>query len=126
MEKFEIFNIGLKLKKLNTPYHTELMKQEGGTILTDFYSYLNQLDAYKKQLEAEQQAKYEAYENELMYNPELTYEEFLMSCPTTITSLQEPVIPETVQAFMEKYLGVRATQQSKINYTSDQNTFQKW
>lgn len=109
---------------LNTPYYTYKMEQEG--VLSDFYAYMDEKVEYDAQIQAEEQAKYKAYELLLQENPNLTWEEFLMSCPTTITSLEEPVIPETVQAFMEKYLGVKATQQSKINYTSDQNTFQKW
>lgn len=117
-------NIYVDPSKFDTPYYAYKMEQEG--ILTDFYSYMDEKLEYDAQVQAEEQAKQEAYENELMYNPELTWEEFLMNHPTTITSLEEPVIPETVQAFMNKYLGVKATQQSKINYTSDQNTFQKW
>lgn len=122
----KILNIAFALEQLNTPVMQYAMEQEGGTVKEDYLEYSLEKFKYDKQLGAEEQAKYEAYELALQDNAELTWEEFLMSYPTTIISLEEPVIPETVQAFMNKYLGVKATQQSKINYTSDQNTFQKW
>lgn len=100
---------------LNTPYHTTKMAQEGGTTLTDFYSYLDEKYAYDKQLEAEQKAKYEAYELLLKDNPNLTWEEFEQTYGNTsmmnrrkkrslVERLEEPVIPESVKKFMEKYL----------------------
>lgn len=96
------------ISQLDTPAMQYAMELEG--VKQDYLEYSLEKFKYDKQLEAEEQARYEAYKNELMYNSELTWEEFLMSYPTTITSLQEPVIPETVQAFMDKYLGVKATQ----------------
>lgn len=125
------------IQTLNTPVMVYVMEQEGGTVKEDYLNYSLEKMKYDAQVQAEEQAKYEAYENELMYNPELTWEEFLMSYPTTITSLQEPVIPETVQAFMDKYLGVKATQTKvddsnaetlEINNdtTSPRTYFEKW
>lgn len=97
--------------QLNTPYHTTRMSEEGGTTLTDFYSYLDKKYAYDKQLEAEEQDKYEAYELLLQDNPELTWEEFeqqygnnVMMNLSLVERLEEPEIPETVKKFMEKYL----------------------
>ena len=96
---------------LNTPYHIDLMEQEGGTTKQDFYTYLGEKFAYDKQLEAEQKAKYEAYELLLRENHNLTWEEFEANYGNNIMmdlsleeKLKEPVIPQTVQDFMEKYL----------------------
>ena len=86
---------------LNTPYYVNKMKQEGGTTLDDFYSYMDNKIIYDKQLEAEQQAKYEAYQLALQSNPNLTYEEFIASL---IPVIEEPTIPQSVQEFMKKYL----------------------
>lgn len=96
---------------LNTPYHTTRMAQEDGTTLTDFYAYLDEKYVYDKQVEAEQKAKYEAYELLLQENPELTWEEFGQTYGNTsmmnlslVERIQEPQIPESVVKFMEKYL----------------------
>lgn len=89
---------------LNTPYHTAKMMEEGGTTLTDFYSYMDEKVEYDKQLEAEERAKYEAYQLALRENPELSYDDFLTGYPTTISTLREPVIPQSVKNFMDKYL----------------------
>lgn len=100
-----------KILSLDTPYNINLMEQEGGTIKQDFYTYLDEKYAYDKQLEAEQQAKYEAYELLLQENPELTWEEFeanygnnSMMNLSLVERLKEPQIPESVKKFMEKYL----------------------
>lgn len=102
-----------KMLSLNTPYHTTKMAEEGGTTLTDFYSYLDKKNTYDKQLQQEQQAKYESYQQALKYNPNLTYEEFektysqpmVMARSLSLTpKLQEPTIPQSVQDFMKKYL----------------------
>lgn len=97
--------------QLNTPYYVNLMEQEGGTTKQDFYTYLGEKFAYDKQLEAEQQAKYEAYELLLKDNPNLTWEEFeanhgnnVMMNLSLVERLEEPVIPESVKKFMDKYL----------------------
>lgn len=102
--------------QLNTPYHIELMEQEGGTTKQDFYTYLGEKIAYDKQLEAEEKAKYEAYELLLKGNPNLTWEEFeqqygnnVMMNLSLVERLEEPVIPESVVKFMEKYLGTTPT-----------------
>lgn len=90
---------------LNTPYYTYKMEQDG--VLIDFYSYLDKKYAYDKQLETEQKAKYEAYELLLQENPNLTYEEFEAQYSPIMSleeKLKEPVIPQTVQDFMKKYL----------------------
>lgn len=115
---FGILNIGQSLlyeptqaTSLNTPYHINLMEQEGGTTKQDFYNYLGEKFAYDKQLEAEQKAKYEAYELLLRENHNLTWEEFEANYGNNIMmglsleeKLKEPVIPQTVQDFMKKYL----------------------
>lgn len=101
--------------QLNTPYYTYKMEQEGGTTKQDFYTYLDEKYAYDKQLEAEQKAKYEAYELLLQENPNLTWEEFEQTYGNTsmmnrrkkrslVERLEEPQIPESVVKFMEKYL----------------------
>lgn len=97
--------------QLNTPYHIELMEQEGGTTKQDFYAYLGQKYAYDKQLEAEQKAKHEAYELLLQDNPKLTWEEFEQQYGNNVTmnlslaeKLEEPTIPESIKKFTEKYL----------------------
>lgn len=96
---------------INTPYHINLMEQEGGTTKQDFYAYLDEKFAYDKQLEAEQQAKSEAYELLLQDNPNLTWEESEHQYGNTsmmnlslVERLEEPQIPESVVKFMEKYL----------------------
>ena len=100
-----------EVESLNTPYHIELMEQEGGTTKQDFYTYLGQKYAYDNQVKEEQKAKYEAYELLLKDNPNLTWEEFeqqygnnVMMNLSLVERLQEPTIPESVKKFMEKYL----------------------
>lgn len=126
-----------KVMKLNNSIDIYAMELEGGTVKEDFLNYSFEKMKYDAQVQADEQSKQEAYENELMYNPELTWEEFLMNHPTTITSVYEPVIPETVQAFIDKYLGVKATQTKvddsnaetlEINNdaTSPRTYFEKW
>lgn len=92
------------LNSLDTPYYTYKMEQEGGTTKQDFYTYLGEKFAYDKQLEAEQKAKYEAYQQALTNNPNLTYEEFIASYPMMLPNIEEPTIPQSVQEFMKKYL----------------------
>lgn len=90
---------------LNTPYYTYKMEQEG--VLADYYSYMDEQTAYQKQLEEEEQAKYEAYNLALQENLELTWEEFETQYSPTMSleeKLKKPVIPESVQKFMKKYL----------------------
>lgn len=90
---------------LDTPYYTYKMEQEG--VLQDYYSYLDEKYAYDAQVQAEEQARYEAYELALQDNPELTWEEFETQYSPTMSleeKLKEPVIPESVKKFMEKYL----------------------
>ena len=117
------------IQTLNTPVMVYVMEQEGGTVKEDYLNYSLEKMKYDAQVQAEEQAKQEAYNLALQENSELTYEEFEAQYSPIMSleeKLQEPVIPQTVQDFMKKYLGVKATQQSKINYTSDKNTFQKW
>lgn len=99
--------------QLNTPYHIDLMEQKGGTTKQDFYTYLGEKFAYDKQLEAEQKAKYKAYQQALTSNPNLTYEEFIASYPMMLPNIEEPTIPESVQKFMEKYLGTTPKVETK-------------
>lgn len=94
----------INVHQLNTPYHINLMEQEGGTTKQDFYAYLGEKFAYDKQLEEEQQAKYEAYQQALTINPNLTYKEFITSYPMMLPNIEEPTIPQSVQEFMKKYL----------------------
>lgn len=98
------FNVVSQANQLNTSYYTTKMTQEGGTTLTDFYTYLDEKYAYDKQLEAEQKAKYESYQQALTNNPNLTYEEFIASYPMMLPNIEEPTIPQSVQEFMKKYL----------------------
>lgn len=109
-------NIYVDPSKFDTPFWTNKMEQEGGTTKQDFYTYLGEKFAYDKQLEAEQKAKYEAYELLLQDNPNLTWEEFEQTYGNTsmmnlslIEKIQEPQIPESVVKFMEKYLGTAPT-----------------
>lgn len=92
------------ISTLNTPYYTTKMAEEGGTTLTDFYSYLDEKLKYDKQLEAEQQAKYKAYGLALTTNPNLTYEEFMSVQPMTLNLVEEPQPSEALKKFMDKYL----------------------
>lgn len=89
---------------LNTPFYVEMMEQEGGTTKQDFYTYLGEKNKYDKQVEAEEKAKYEAYQQALTTNPNLTYEEFIASYSMMLTNIEEPTIPQSVQEFMKKYL----------------------
>lgn len=97
-------NIQKPPAQLNTPYHINLMEQDGGTTKQDFYTYLDEKFTYDKQVEAEEQTKYEAYQQALKNNPNLTYEEFIISYPSVIPIIEEPTIPQSVQEFMKKYL----------------------
>lgn len=90
--------------QLNTPYYIYKMEQEGGTTKQDFYTYLDEKYAYDKQLQEEEETKYETYQQALTTNPNLTYEEFITSYPSVIPNIEEPTIPQSVQEFMKKYL----------------------
>lgn len=89
---------------LDTPFFREKMLEDGKTTLTDYYSYLDEKLAYEKQLQDEEKIKQEAYQQALITNPNLTYEEFIISYPSMITIIEEPTIPQSVQEFMKKYL----------------------
>lgn len=98
----------LDIQKFNDEYYLNLMELEGGTVKEDYLNYSLEKMKYDKQVQAEEQAKQEAYENELIYNPELTWEEFEAQYSPIMSleeKLKEPVIPESVQKFMDKYLG---------------------
>lgn len=106
--------------ELNTPAMQYAMELEGGTVKQDYLEYSLEKFKYDKQLEAEQQAKYEAYELLLQENPNLTWEEFEQTYGNTsmmnrrkkrslVERLEEPTIPESVVKFMEKYLGTTPT-----------------
>lgn len=106
----------LDIQKFNDEYYLNLMELEGGTVKEDYLNYSLQKMQYDKQLEAEEKAKYEAYELLLQDNPELTWEEFeanygnnVMMNLSLVERLEEPEIPETVKKFMEKYLGTTPT-----------------
>lgn len=97
--------------QLDTPAMQYAMELEGGTVKQDYLEYSLEKSKYDKQLEAEQQAKYEAYELLLKDNPNLTWEEFEQTYGNNsimtlslVKRLEEPQIPESVQKFMEKYL----------------------
>lgn len=105
----------INVEQLNTPYHINLMEQEGGTTKQDFYTYLDERVAYNNQLQEEEKAKSEAYELLLQENPKLTWEEFEQTYGNTsmmnrrkkrslVEKIEEPQIPESVVKFMEKYL----------------------
>lgn len=88
--------------KLDTTVYKNLMEQEG--VYEDYANYRVEQIKYEKEQRAEQQAKYEAYQQALTNNPNLTYEEFIASYPSVIPIIEEPTIPQTVQDFMKKYL----------------------
>lgn len=103
------YNIKDLQNELNTPAMQYAMELEG--VKQDYLEYSLEKFKYDKQLEAEQQAKYEAYELLLQENPELTWEEFKQQYGNTsmmnlslVEKIEEPEIPETVKKFMEKYL----------------------
>lgn len=78
------------------------MELEG--VKQDYLEYSLEKFKYDKQLETEEKAKYEAYQQALTTNPNLTYEEFIASYPSVIPIIEEPTIPQSVQEFMKKYL----------------------
>lgn len=97
------------LSTLSTPTMQYAMELEG--VKQDYLEYSLEKFKYDKQLEAEQQAKYEAYELLLKENPNLTWEEFEQQYGNTsmmnlslVERLEDPEIPESVKKFMEKYL----------------------
>ena len=90
--------------QLDTPAMQYAMELEGGTVKQDYLEYSLEKFKYDKQLEAEQQPKYEAYQQALTTNPNLTYEEFITSYPMMLPNIEEPTIPQSVQEFMKKYL----------------------
>lgn len=87
---------------LETPAMQYAMELEG--VKQDYLEYSLEKFKYNKQLEAEQQAKQEAYQQALITNPNLTYEEFIASYPMMLPNIEEPTIPQSVQQFMKKYL----------------------
>lgn len=99
---------------LDTPSYKAKMEAEGGTVLTDYYTTLDEIRAYNKEqdrlaLEELERNKtlFELYQQELETNPNLTHEEFITKRPITLSiksKLKEPIIPESVVKFMEKYL----------------------
>lgn len=106
------------LATLNTPTMQYAMELEG--IKQDYLDYSLEKFKYDKQLEAEQQAKYEAYELLLKENTELTWEELEQTYGNTsmmnlnlVERLEEPQIPESVVKFMEKYLGTTPKVETK-------------
>lgn len=114
----------INVEQLNTPYHINLMEQEGGTTKQDFYAYLDERFAYNNQLQEEEKQKQEAYELLLQENPELTWEEFEQTYGNTsmmnrrkkrslVEKIEEPQIPESVVKFMEKYLGTTPKVETK-------------
>ena len=95
--------------QLSSPVMQYAMELEG--VKQDYLEYSLEKLKYDKQLEKEQQAKYEAYELLLQDNPNLTWEEFeqqygnnVMMNLSLVERLEEPQIPESVVKFMEKYL----------------------
>lgn len=90
------------LKTLEENFSEQLMKDEN--VYDDYVSYKTDKMAYNKQLEAEEKAKQEAYQQALTSNPNLTYEEFIISYPMMLPNIEEPTIPQSVQEFMKKYL----------------------
>lgn len=122
-DSLAIYEIDIKVEEyidpaneLNTPVMQYAMEQEGGTVKEDYLEYSLEKFKYDKQLQKEQQAKYEAYELLLQDNPNLTWEEFeqqygnnVMMNLNLVEKLEEPQIPESVKKFMEKYLGTTPT-----------------
>lgn len=87
---------------LETPTMQYAMELEG--VKQDYLEYSLEKFKYEKQLEEEQKAKQEAYQQALTTNPNLTYKEFIASYPMMLSVRQEPTIPQSVQEFMKKYL----------------------
>lgn len=113
-------NVIRDMNFLNTPVMQYAMELEGGAVKEDYLNYSLERMRYNKQLEAEEKAKYEAYELLLQENPNLTREEFEQTYGNTsmmnrrkkrslVERLEEPQIPESVVKFMEKYLGTTPT-----------------
>lgn len=90
--------------ELSSPAMLYAMELEGGTVKQDYLEYSLEKFKYDKQLEAEEKAKQEAYQQALINNPNLTYEEFITSYPMMLPNIEEPTIPQSVQEFMKKYL----------------------
>lgn len=88
--------------QLETPTMQYAMEIEG--VKQDYLEYSLEKFKYDNQLKEEQKAKYEAYQQALKNNPNLTYEEFITSYPSMIPIIEEPTIPQSVQEFMKKYL----------------------
>lgn len=116
---------------LNTPLMLYAMEQEGGTIKEDYLNYSLQKMQYDKQVQEKEQAKYKAYELLLQDNPNLTWEEFESTYSTpqpmmrarslSVTpELKEPEIPESVQKFMEKYLGTTPKAETLKTFSFDE------
>lgn len=99
---------------LDTPSYKAKMEAEGRTVLSDYYTTLDEIRNYNKEqdrlaLEELERNKvlFELYQQELETNPNLTYEEFIAKQPIVMSierRLEEPTIPQSVQEFMKKYL----------------------
>ena len=99
---------------LDTPIYKNLMEQE--RVWNDYVNYRVAQLQYDKEQKAREKAKQQAYELLLKENPNLTWEEFeqqygnnVMMNLSLVERLEEPVIPESVVKFMEKYLGTTPT-----------------
>ena len=80
----------------------EKMKQEN--VYDDYISYMDEKTVYDKQQRKLEQDRQLAYEQALIENPELTYEEFMSIQPMTLNLVEEPQPSENLKKFMEKYL----------------------
>lgn len=88
--------------ELDTPVYKNLMEQEG--VYTDYANYRVAQLKYDKEQRVNEKAKQEAYEQALLTNPDLTWEDFLKTYPAPMVANVEPTIPDTVKKFMEDYL----------------------
>lgn len=95
------------MNQLNTYYMSRKMEKEG--VLQDFDTYMDEKTAYDKRVEKFEKDKQLAYEEELKYNPDLSYEEFTETYEklniVMLPSYEgEPQPSEALKMFMEKYL----------------------
>lgn len=95
------------IEKLSDPVMLYAMEQEGDTTKQDFLEFSLEKMKYDNQLEEEEKEKQEAYQLLLQDNPNLTWEKFKTQYSPIMSleeKLKEPVIPQSVQDFMKKYL----------------------
>lgn len=59
---------------------------------------------YKNVLKEKEEADKLAYKQALLYNPNLTYEEFLQNKPVTFILIEEPKPSKALLEFAKKYL----------------------